>query len=99
MPWHQHRQASSKADTAFVAAGDASGALHVWAGSGTGQHTWQKVHVSQQVSQEQDLYLVERNARHCFICCVTHLDDCCCKPLPQMLAVIHMTLQSQNPSR
>lgn len=44
MPWQQppnSAAAASAEEAVWIVAGDAAGLVHVWKGSGSGQHTWQ----------------------------------------------------------
>lgn len=44
MPWQKQSlptDAAAADKTVWVVAGDAAGLVHVWAGTGAGQHTWQ----------------------------------------------------------
>jgi len=46
----QHKKdLTSQTEAVYVVAGNDAGLLHIWAGTGTGQHTWQPVAVRQQV--------------------------------------------------
>jgi len=51
MPWQQQHQKDpiSQTEAVFVVAGNDAGLVHIWASTGTGQHTWQPVAVQQQV--------------------------------------------------
>lgn len=51
MPWQQQHQKDllTQTEAVYVVAGNEAGLVHIWAGSGTGQHTWQPVAVMQQV--------------------------------------------------
>ena len=51
MPWQQHHKKDLIPQIAavFVVAGNDAGLVHIWAGTGSGQHTWQPVAVKHQV--------------------------------------------------
>ena len=51
MPWQQLHQKDllTQTEAVCVVAGNDAGMVHIWAGTGTGQHTWRPVAVKQQV--------------------------------------------------
>ncbi len=51
MPWQQQHQKDlfTQTEAVCVVAGNDAGLVHIWAGTGSGQHTWQPVAVMQQV--------------------------------------------------
>ena len=66
MPWQSHKQANvEQGNSVHVAAGDASGAVHVWEAIGTGQGTWQSKAVHQQVKALLPLDACIYNGRSC----------------------------------
>ncbi len=70
MPWQQHQKDPiSQTEAVYVVAGNDAGLVHIWAGTRSGQHTWQPVAVMQQVCASPLSGMSSKTALHSQLDC------------------------------